>query len=262
MLPHGKERIIVAFDINDPREALTLAKRVLPLVGLIKVGLEFNYSMKANLLMSDEKRALEDLSLYREFHNLICWKQFEDVKLDDIPKTVEAASREVSALRPKFFNVHASAGIPALMGAVKNREAARVLAVTVLTSRSSEDSELTFGSSSRAKVIQLAREAVLSGCSGIVCSPEELVLLRDKKNYPELQGLVTVVPGIRPLWYEKGDQERTDTPRQAVKAGANYLVIGRPILKPPSDVGTPEKAIELIVKEIEEAEEELSKEKK
>ena len=123
-----------------------------------------------------------------------------------------------------------------------------VLAVTVLTSLGEYDTYLIFGAPSKAKVLQFARDAKIAGCDGIICSPQELEFLG---NYPELRGLLKVVPGIRPKWSVTGDQKRIMTPSDAIKAGADYLVIGRPITNPPKEVGSSVEAVKRIIEEIE-----------
>lgn len=97
------------------------------------------------------------------------------------------------------------------------------------------------------KVLQFARDAKIAGCDGIVCSPQELDLLGKQK---ELGDLLKVTPGVRPDWASAGDQKRTMTPAEAVKAGATSLVIGRPITKPPAGVGTSVDAAQKIANEI------------
>lgn len=255
MKAQGKDRIIVAIDTPNPENAISLAKRVLPIVGLVKVGLEFFHAMRMNLLGWSDERAAEFLKSYREFHRLVKGRVFDDPKLHDIPNTVAAASNEASALAPRFFNVHASAGIQAMKKAVENKNGSLVLAVTVLTSLGEKQVHHIYGVELLEKVVQFASDAVDAGVDGIVCSPKELEVIR---GIPKLEKLITVVPGVRPSWASADDQQRVMTPGEAVKAGADYLVIGRPILKPPESVGTPEEAIRLISEEIELAEKEMA----
>jgi orotidine-5'-phosphate decarboxylase len=149
-----------------------------------------------------------------------------------------------------MFNVHASAGIEAMMAAVQNKGISQVLAVTILTSLEENNAHLIFGAPSKAKVLQLARDAKIAGVDGIICSPQELELLGKQK---ELAGLLKVTPGVRPEWAAAGDQKRIMTPGDAIVAGATALVIGRPITKPPQEVGTPADAARRIADEITEA---------
>ncbi len=105
----------------------------------------------------------------------------------------------------------------------------KTLAVTVLTSLGEEDVLRIYGCSVEAAVLKFARDAATANMSGIVCSPKELEMLA---QYPELKGLLRVTPGIRPAWHQKGDdQKRVMTPAEAIKAGADFLVIGRPIIE-------------------------------
>lgn len=174
-------------------------------------------------------------------------KIFYDGKFDDIPNTIGAASKAVSKLGIKMFNVHASAGVEAMVAAVDNKGKSLVLAVTLLTSLDENNTKLIFGAPSKAKVLQFALDAKIAGCNGIICSPQELEFLGKQK---ELGGLMKITPGIRPAWAVVGDQKRIMTPAEAIEAGATFLVIGRPITKPPTEIGTPVDAVKKITEEI------------
>jgi len=240
-------RIILALDFSSPDLALETIKVLDPYVGCFKIGLELIHSMRHKLLGAKEtKEAHRLLDLYRELHQQMGPRQFTDAKLDDIPNTVGGASVAISGLGPLMFNIHASAGSEAMMAAVEKKGSAMVMAVTVLTSREENDGHLTFGSPTKAKVLQFARDAKLAGCDGVICSPQELKLIRSR---PELKDLLTVVPGIRPADSAKGDQKRVMTPGEAIKAGADYLVIGRPI----TGADDPVAAAQAIAQEIAEA---------
>ncbi|MDA0676304.1 MAG: orotidine-5'-phosphate decarboxylase, partial [Proteobacteria bacterium] len=145
------------------------------------------------------------------------------------------AIRSSLALKPMIVNVHASGG-PAMMraaadavaeaGAEGGADRPILLAVTVLTSMGPDDlAAVGMGDDPEAQVVRLARLAQQSGCDGVVCSPREIAAVRDACG----TGFKLVVPGIRPEWAAKGDQKRVTTPKQALDAGADYLVIGRPI---------------------------------
>src|SRR3989344_6465906 len=175
-----KDRIIVALDVDSLDKAEVLVKRLSPHIGFSKVGLEL-------LTAEGAPRVVNSI---QTLGGLV----FYDGKFDDIPNTVAGAAKAVAKMGVKMFNVHASAGIDAMMAAVANKGESLVLAVTVLTSREENDANLTFGGPTKARVLQFAREAKLAGCDGIVCSPQELKLIRSRK---ELNGLLTVVPGIR-----------------------------------------------------------------
>ena len=229
----AEDKIIVALDVDDLEKAKSLIEALAPYVGCFKIGLELISSVGGPQAV-------------RFVHGLE-GEVFYDGKFKDIPNTIGRASRAVSALGVKMFNVHASAGIEAMRAAVDNKGISLVLAVTVLTSLEENNAHLIFGAPSKAKVLQFARDARIAGCDGIICSPRELEFLR---NYPELKGLLKVVPGIRPRWSVAGDQKRITTPSDAIKAGADYLVIGRPITNPPPEIGGSVEAVKRITEEI------------
>ncbi|MCR4275809.1 MAG: orotidine-5'-phosphate decarboxylase [Candidatus Parcubacteria bacterium] len=243
----GKDRIIVALDTDKPEEALPLVGKLSPHVGGIKVGLEFITSIVVQLATAEsEVEASFKLAKIRTLFDMLHGKIFWDGKFDDIPNTIAGASKALTKLNVRMFNVHASAGIDSMMEAVANKGQSLVLAVTVLTSREENDGNLTFGGPTKAKVLQFAREAKLAGCDGIVCSPQELMLLGKRK---ELRGLLKVTPGIRAADAKPDDQKRTMTATEAVKAGADYVVIGRPITAAPDPV----EAAKKFAKEIDDA---------
>ncbi len=154
-------------------------------------------------------------------------KLFLDLKLHDIPNTVAGAARAaVAGCRPDFLTVHASGGREMIRAAVEAAGDTKILAVTVLTSLDANElAAIGQGDDAQAQVLRLARLAVAAGAGGIVCSPREIALLR--KELPK--DVILVVPGIRPAGAVKGDQKRVMTPAEATAAGADYLVIGRPI---------------------------------
>ena len=231
-----RDRIIVALDVDSLEKAEALVKELAPHVGYFKVGLQLLTSVGA-------PKVVEFL------HNLGA-KVFLDGKFNDIPNTVGEASAAAFRLGVAMFNVHASSGIEAMAAVVKNRGNSLVLAVTVLTSLEENNAHLVFGAPSKAKVLQFARDAEIAEVHGIICSPQELEFLGKQK---ELAGLMMVTPGVRPMWAAVGDQKRVMTPGEAITAGAAALVIGRPITKPPQEVGTPVNAVKLIIQEISEA---------
>jgi len=232
-----QDRIIVALDVSTLGEAEALVEALAPHVGCFKVGLQLITAVGAPQVV--------------EFLHKRGGKVFLDGKFNDIPNTVGEAAAAASKLGVAMFNVHASCGIEAMAAAVKNKGQSQVLAVTVLTSLEENNAHLIFGSPSKAKVIQFARDAKLAGVDGIICSPQELELLGKQK---ELAGLRKVTPGVRPEWAAVGDQKRVMTPGEAIRAGADYLVIGRPITQPPAEIGGPIEAAKRITEEIKEAE--------
>ncbi|MBF0465599.1 MAG: orotidine-5'-phosphate decarboxylase [Nitrospirae bacterium] len=228
-----KDRIIVALDVDSLDKAKTLVESLAPYVGCFKVGLELLTAVGAPQVV--------------EFVHSLGGQVFYDGKFNDIPNTIGSATKAVAGLNVRMFTVHASAGVEAMMSAVANKGTSLVLAVTVLTSLGESNAHLIFGGPYKAKVLQLARDACLAGCDGIICSPQELELLGLQK---ELNGLMTITPGVRPKWASAGDQKRIMTPSEAIKAGATALVIGRPITKPPTLVGSPVDAVKRIAEEI------------
>jgi orotidine-5'-phosphate decarboxylase len=224
-----KDRIIVALDVDSLDKAGLLVEMLAPHVGCFKVGLELLTAVGAPMVV--------------DFVHSLGGQVFFDGKFDDIPNTVGKASKTVAAMDVKMFNVHASAGIEAMQAAVDNKGHSLVLAVTVLTSLDENNASLIFGTSVKAKVLQLARDAQIAGCDGIICSPQELEFLGRQK---ELASMIKITPGVRPNWADVGDQKRVMTPLEAIKAGATAVVVGRPITEPPAHIGTPVDAVERI----------------
>lgn len=229
----ANQRLIVALDVGDADVARKLVVELSPFVGGFKVGYQLGYSIGFD-------RAAE---LVRSAGGKI----FIDAKLSDIPNTVGAGMAALAKQRPWMVTVHASAGVEAMRAAVENRGDSFVLAVTVLTALSDEDCKHIFGMSAKDKVVQFARDAAAAKVAGLVCSPQDLQYLT---GISELNGLLRVTPGVRPVWSQTNDQQRVMTPAAAIQAGADYLVIGRPITNPPSEVGSPAAAAQRIVEEI------------
>ncbi len=247
----ASDRIIVALDYDNPEKAISVVEQLAPHVGLFKIGLQLIYAIFAGLVACpDEQVAQGNLRIARNLFSLLKGKLFFDGKLHDIPNTMKGSAAEVAKLEPVMFNLHASADIDAMIDAVSKKGNSKVLAVTVLTSLGENISQLIYGNHPGAAVLQFGRNAVLAGLDGLVCSPLEVPLIRARQ---ELKNLLLVVPGIRPAWAVKGDQARTETPGGAIGAGADYLVIGRPITSPPAEIGSPVNAAESIAEEIEAA---------
>jgi orotidine-5'-phosphate decarboxylase len=207
--------IFVALDTPDLERACAIAASVKPYVGGLKVGLEF-----ITALGPDGVGRIAGLGL----------PVFADVKFHDIPNTVAGAARAIAECGVDIFNVHASGGAAMMRAAIdaagKVHPRPRVIAVTVLTSL--EDADLAaIGQSAPAagQVVRLAKLAKSSGLDGVVCSPHEIGLVREACG-PDF---VIVTPGVRPVGSELADQRRVMTPAQAIRAGADILVIGRPI---------------------------------
>jgi len=228
-----KENIIFALDADSLAKASPYVEALSPFVGMFKVGLELITAQGAPSVIHHIQR--------------LGGQVFFDGKFDDIPNTVGAASRAVSSMGVKMFNVHASCGMDSIKAAADNKGASLLLVVTVLTSTSDDESKRIFGTPAHEKVIQFAQDAKAAGADGIICSPQELELLA---QLPDLRSLLKVTPGVRPEWAEANDQKRILTPAQAMKMGATHLVIGRPISNPPRGIGTPIDAAKKILEEI------------
>lgn len=248
-----QERIIVPLDMSSVEEARNLVDLLMPpddppLVGMFKFGLEFIWSMIADLLLMKEEEALLLLHEFRSLGRVIGGpRAFLDPKLADIPNTVKGASIAISRIGVKMFNIHASCGEKAIAEAVANKGNSLVLGVTVLTSLSPEsDCVSIFGSEAKKKVPQFARMLQEMGADGVICAPKELEYLE------EFNGLIKVVPNVRPSWAAINDQskDRTMTPGEARRAGADYFVIGRPIRKPPAEISGSVEAAKRIADEI------------
>ena len=214
------DRIFVALDLTDEEEARSLARRLMGHVGGFKLGLEF---FSAN--GPDAVRAIVDTGL----------KVFLDLKFHDIPNTVAGAVRAATAIGVSILNVHASGGLymmraaaeAAAVGAERHGVAKPIVAaVTVLTSMDTSDLDMVGQRGPTGEqVARLAQLTKFAGLDGVVCSPAESAAVR----YACGDDFVRIVPGIRPSWASTDDQKRITTPRQALDAGATYLVIGRPI---------------------------------
>ena len=225
--------IIIALDTSDLNNAKRLVKALLPRVKFFKIGLELINTGKAPELI--------------KFIHGLGGKVFYDVKLNDIPNTVGGAVKVISKLEVAMISVHASMGRESLRVAVKNKEKSKIIGVTVLTSLKDKECRNIFGENSKNKVLNFADMLIAEKCYGIVCSANESKLLRRFKRF---NNLIIITPGIRPVWAALNDQTRAITPKKAIDAGADYLVIGRPITAPPRKIGSSRDALNLIIKEI------------
>ena len=170
-------------------------------------------------------------------------KVFLDLKFHDIPNTVRHAIASARALDVEMLTIHLSGGSAMIRAAAEAADDALVLGVTVLTSSNAETlREVAITGAVEDQVLRLARLAVENGLRGVVASPQEVSLLRLVFK----QSLTIVTPGVRPAWAAANDQQRTLTPRAAIEAGADFLVIGRPITAHPN----PREAAEKIIAEI------------
>ncbi len=166
-------------------------------------------------------------------------KVFLDLKLHDIPATVAGAARAVARLRPEFVTVHAAAGPEVIRAAVQAAPDTKIAAVTVLTSISPADLEaIGMRGPVGDAVLRLAALAVAAGARALVCSPREVAAVRSEVG----PGITLITPGVRPAGADRNDQARVATPEEALRAGADLLVIGRPITGAP-DPGAAASAI-------------------
>lgn len=206
--------IIVALDVPNQPEALQVVETLGDSVGFYKIGMQLFTRLGPSIVNEIRARGA---------------RVFLDLKFHDIPNTVEHAVRSACELGVDLMTIHLSGGSKMVQAAARGAEGspALILGVTVLTSSSQETlREVAIESTVEDQVMRLARIAHESGLGGVVASPQELPMLRREFG----GGLKIVTPGVRPTWAAANDQQRIMTPREAVAAGADYLVIGRPIL--------------------------------
>ncbi len=217
------ERIVVALDIDSDREALATVDELRGSVGMFKVGHQLFTAYGPDIV----RRIIGKGG-----------KVFLDLKYHDIPNTVAKASAEAVKLGVSIFNVHALGGSDMMKAAAESAKenadklgvkAPLLLAVTVLTSMDEKSlrKELKITRSLQREVGHLARMAQRAGMHGVVASPLEIKMLRRAVRGE----FVILTPGVRPAWAARDDQKRIMTPGEAVRAGADYIVVGRPVLR-------------------------------
>lgn len=215
-----KEKLVLALDVDNKEKAETLVKELKDYVGVFKVGKE---------LFTAEGPSI--FKMIRDNGGKI----FADLKYHDIPNTVASAARTLVRHGVEIFNVHASGGYEMMK---KTREAIEdesaklgvkrpvFLAVTVLTSLNDDDMKrIKVSESAKEHVLTLAKLAKEAGADGIVCSPQEIEMIKREIGVD----FITLTPGVRPVWAAAGDQKRVMTPKEAVDKGTDYIVVGRPI---------------------------------
>ncbi|CAL9578532.1 Orotidine 5'-phosphate decarboxylase [Nocardiopsis dassonvillei] len=208
--------IAVAIDADEIETAATWASAVAPHVSTVKVGLELYL-----------RYGPEVVSAVRGANRV---GVFLDLKLHDIPATVAGAARSVAGLGPAILTVHAGGGADMVRAAVEAAPDTEIAAVTVLTSMDEKDLEqVGLLGPARDAVRRLAVLAVGAGARALVCSPQEVALVRAEVG-PDI---TLITPGVRPAGADRGDQSRVATPEEAIAAGADLLVIGRPITRAP-----------------------------
>ena len=209
--------LIVALDFPTVDDAVTVAKPLVEVVDGFKVGLE--------LLSAEGPGAIETVAALGR-------PVFADMKLHDIPNTVERAASRIAAAGARWVTTHASGGAEMLEAANRGMGGTGVLAVTVLTSFSEEDLVAIGVTTGIAGQVEgLARLAQGSGVEGLVCAPGEVAGIRASGI-----DLTVFTPGIRMELGDRHDQKRVATPLEAIAAGADYLVVGRPITQAPDPV--------------------------
>ncbi len=217
--------VAVALDAPDIDVAAHWATLVTPYVSTVKIGLELylRYGPKVVATVRGGSGV----------------QVFLDLKLHDIPNTVAGAARAVAKLRPEILTVHAAGGADMIKAAVQSAPETLVAGVTLLTSIGGQDlADLGVGGSVSDAVRRMAELAVAAGARGLVCSPQEVAAVRAEVG-PDI---LLITPGIRPAGFTSDDQARIATPVEALKAGADLLVIGRPITRSP-DPGAAASAI-------------------
>jgi orotidine-5'-phosphate decarboxylase len=212
-----KDKIIVALDLPSVDSAREMIKTLGPDVSWYKIGLQL-FALGGPAFVQEIKASGA--------------KIFLDLKFHDIPNTVRSAVESACVLGADMLTIHLSGGAEMCQAAVKGRgsNSTLILGVTVLTSQSEATlAEIGINRSIAEQVISLATLAKANGIPGLVASPLELEPLHQEFG----KSLVIVTPGVRPTWSEAGDQKRFTTPSEAIKLGADYLVIGRPITASP-----------------------------
>lgn len=209
-------KIIVALDFEKEAEALALVDQIDPSLCRLKVGKEMFTTLGINFVKQLHQRNFD---------------VFLDLKYHDIPNTVVRAVRSAADLGVWMVDLHASGGLRMMEDAKKilepyGKDAPLLIAVTVLTSMEDLDLlQIGINASPMEQVLRLAHLTQRAGLDGVVCSPQEVEILRNACG----EDFKLVTPGIRPIGTDFGDQRRVMTPTAAIRAGSDYLVIGRPI---------------------------------
>ncbi len=237
----NSKKLIVALDVDSATKALEMVQILRGIVGMFKIG--------SQLFTAAGPGLVRDIVNSGE-------KVFLDLKFHDIPNTVAAAGVEAARLRVSIFNVHAAGGTEMMRRTAdavsecvikEGLTLPKVIAVTVLTSANETTlAEIGFNAGPEEMVRRFAALAASSGMDGVVASPNEVGLIREVVRNP---GFIIVTPGVRPASAPSGDQKRVTTPREAIAAGADYLVVGRPILS----ATDPARAAKQIVEEMQSA---------
>ena len=209
----SKAPIVLAVDTPDLQTAISWVKATQDCISVFKLGLEFFLTFGSEGVKAIQSETDSEI--------------FLDLKLHDIPHTVSGAAKAVAHLAPKFLTVHAAGGHAMIKAAVDVMPDTNITGVTILTSLSETDvSDVGFKLAALESAVVLAKVAVAAGAKAIVCSPLEIAAVRREVG----DRPIIITPGVRPLdMVGTDDQQRTMTPRDAIAAGANLVVIGRPI---------------------------------
>jgi orotidine-5'-phosphate decarboxylase len=207
----ARDRLVVALDVSSRDEILSLADELHGVAGVFKIGLQAFVANGPSVVREVVSRG-ESV--------------FLDLKIHDIPNTAKHAVAEAVSLGASIVTVHASGGEAMLRACAGSAAESLILGVTVLTSLDQREvAQIGFNGAPLSIAVRLAQLARDSGLRGVVASPHEISAIREACG----RELVILTPGIRPAGSDAGDQRRTMTPREAVDAGADYIVVGRPI---------------------------------
>jgi orotidine-5'-phosphate decarboxylase len=229
-------KLIVALDVDNARKARELVSALRGVAGMFKIGMQLftaaGPALVREIISSGER-------------------VFLDLKYHDIPNTVALAGVEATRLGVSIFNIHAAGGSEMMLrttesvsecAAAEGLSRPLVIAVTILTSANEHAvAEVGFGSAPAELVPRLALLAEVNGMDGVVASPLEVSIIRSIVKRPDF---VVVTPGVRPAGADLFDQKRVTTPRDAIRAGADYVVVGRPILEAPDPAQTAQQILD------------------
>ena len=208
------KKIIVALDSNNFEEIIKLVETLKRDVYAFKLGYQFFFNF--------------GLSGYRKIYS-ICPKIFLDLKLHDIPNTVQMGIKALLNIKPLFTTIHISGGDSMMQASKTKKGSTKILGVSILTSIDNKQAKKYYNQGNIASLVKkFAKEAKRNKLDGVICSPKEIKYIRKEvgKNF------IIITPGIRlDKSLKKDDQKRVESPKKAIEMGANYLVIGRPITK-------------------------------
>jgi len=237
----NSKKLIVALDVDTASAARELVARLHDVVGMFKVGMQLFTAVGPSIVR-------EIISGGNDI--------FLDLKYHDIPNTVAGAGVEAARLGVSIFNIHASGGSEMMRRTAdavtevaerENLKRPRIIGVTLLTSADEAVlSEINVAATPADQVLRMAELAAKSGLDGVVASPLEAHAIRNRVTS---KSFLIVTPGVRPAGADAGDQRRLTTPAAAIRAGADYLVVGRPIIAAPDPVA----AATQIAREIDDA---------